>query len=71
MFSHSSVDVYGLIIFTMVQNIIVEFIVFATVVYVLFSLVKSFLPQKTTKCGGCSGCSMKELENIKQNKILG
>lgn len=54
----------------MIQNIIALTIVFATVGYIIFAVIKNLTEKKTTECSGCSGCTGCELKNLKTDKKL-
>lgn len=49
----------------MIQEIITQIIVFAAVIYTIYSSVKLFVPAKRSvkghACNGCSGCDLKSI----------
>lgn len=50
----------------MIQEIITHLIVFAAVLYTIYSSVKLFMPSKSSTkghtCNGCSGCDLKTIQ---------
>jgi hypothetical protein len=54
----------------MVQNWIALTIVFSAAGYTLFSIVKNLTAKKTSHCGGCEGCNLKEFPMAKQAKAM-
>jgi hypothetical protein len=52
----------------MIQNIIAQIIVFTVAAFTIFSIVKNLTAKKNSHCGGCSGCSLKELPAVKHAK---
>lgn len=45
----------------MIQNIIALIIVFTTLIYAVFTVIRNITAEKPSKCGGCAGCSLKPL----------
>lgn len=54
----------------MIQNIIVLMIVFTTVAYIIYGIVRSFKIKKTCNCDGCSGCDLKAIVKAKELRTL-
>lgn len=54
----------------MIQDIITLSIVFSTLGYTLFVAIKSVTAKKTSNCGGCSGCTMKEHSSHVRKNVL-
>jgi hypothetical protein len=52
----------------MIQNIIVLIIVSSALAYSLFSIYKSLVLKKGSKCDGCAGCGLKE---VAKHKAIG
>jgi len=44
----------------MIQNIIALTIVFLAAAYTIYAIVRSFVVKKTSVCGSCTGCSLKD-----------
>jgi len=53
----------------MIQNIITLAIVFLTAAYTLYSIIKSLTLKTNSKCGGCSGCALKDHPSIKHASV--
>ena len=54
----------------MIQNVIALTIVFLTAGYTIFAVIKNLTAKKASHCGGCSGCSFKELPTVKHTKFM-
>jgi hypothetical protein len=55
----------------MVQEAIVAIILVGTVIYCLFQFKKSFTPVKSSKCDGCPGCDLKNIQKLPEKRQLG
>ena len=54
----------------MIQNIIALTIVFLAIGYTILAIIKNLTAKKASQCGGCKGCSLKELPMDKQAKVM-
>lgn len=54
----------------MIQHILTLLIVYSTAAYVVFSIIRSLWSKKTSHCGGCTACSLKDLPVLKQGEVM-